>query len=257
MMDLRTILSIMLATVVFAFITVVHSAEKKQALSKGVSVKTMESSRPSSQGKQPTPAKRPKLYKPPEVDKPTKTKPEAKPKGALSDLRIDEIWLDGQCRINFRLRNTGKDAMPDEEHRQELVKIYCGKAHEDYYLGKRALKKKRPVKPDQAVQRLEKSVSYNPSVDPNGVLKRRGGTLSYNTKLKLKERLRVRAYVGHIGRIAKADMREGKSVTLIPQCAAALASDRLKKERAKLGPKTTESVQRAVQALKNQSLSLA
>ena len=50
-----------------------------------------------------------------EGTRPVKRPKPPKPKGKLSDLRVDQVWLDSQCQINFRLRNAGKYAMPGKE----------------------------------------------------------------------------------------------------------------------------------------------
>ena len=39
------------------------------------------------------------------------------------DLVMDSIWLDNQCNINFKLRNTGKGNIPDAEHRESVVRF--------------------------------------------------------------------------------------------------------------------------------------
>ena len=59
--------------------------------------------------------------------------PKPKPTGTLSDLRVDHVWLDDQCRINFKLLNAGEHAIPDKEHSQGMVRVYVKKSYEDFY----------------------------------------------------------------------------------------------------------------------------
>lgn len=134
----------------------------------------------------------------------TTQQPKSKPTGTVSDLSVDKVWLDNQCMINIKLKNAGKYTMPDKEHSQGMVRVYFRKSHEDFYFKKISVQKK-------------------PAVDPNGALKKPGSTLSYNTKIELKERLRVSVYAGVINSIAKADKKKGKSLTLVPVCAPTLA----------------------------------
>ncbi|MFC2170265.1 hypothetical protein ACFLRM_06885 [Acidobacteriota bacterium] len=119
--------------------------------------------------------------------------------GKLSDLRVDQIWLDAQCQINFRLRNAGNNFMPDQEHKEGMVRIYFGKNYEDFYLSKASPKKKTPV-------------------DQKGTLKSVGMSLNYNTKIVLTEEINVKAYAGYINKITTADQQRGQSLTLLPLC---------------------------------------
>ena len=171
-MKTRVILAVTLVTAVFLFVTLFYGTAQSGSGHRII-------------GREAEPTKPVKRTKPPA------------PRGKLSDLKVDQVWLDGQSRINFRLRNAGKYTMPDNEHKGGMVRIYFGKSHEDFYLSKASAMKQLPV-------------------DPKGALKKVGSSFAYNTKIVLKERLKVKAYVGYIDRITMADKRKGKSLTLTP-----------------------------------------
>jgi hypothetical protein len=120
----------------------------------------------------------------------------------LPDLVVDSIWLDNQCHINFKLRNVGKGNIPDGEHRESVVRVQFGSEIKDLLLGR---------------------------IDPNGVLKRAGGSVSFDTQILLKAPLEVRVIVDFNRRIQETDPGERnneKTVKLTPQCASAVQSPR-------------------------------
>ncbi|OGP87193.1 MAG: hypothetical protein A2156_08055 [Deltaproteobacteria bacterium RBG_16_48_10] len=120
----------------------------------------------------------------------------------LPDLVVDSIWLDNQCHINFKLRNVGKGNISDGEHRESVVRVQFGSEIKDLLLGR---------------------------IDPNGVLKRAGGSVSFDTQILLKAPLEVRVIVDFNRRIQETDPGERnneKTVKLTPQCASAVQSPR-------------------------------
>jgi len=72
----------------------------------------------------------------------------------LPDLVVDSIWLDSQCHINLKLKNSGKGSISDREHRESVVRVQFGSEIKDLLLGR---------------------------IDPNGALKKAGGLVSFNT----------------------------------------------------------------------------
>ena len=108
----------------------------------------------------------------------TKSTQEKTLTGTLSDIKADRVWLDDQGQINFKLRNSGKRTMSTPEHNQGVVRVYFGKAYEDFLLAK-------------------KSPQGKAAVDPKGALKKPGKTVSYNAKITLGKRANVKVIVLH------------------------------------------------------------
>jgi hypothetical protein len=112
----------------------------------------------------------------------------------LPDLVVDNIWLDNQCNINFKLRNIGKGNIPDEEHKNSLVRIQFGSEIKDFPL---------------------------PRIDSNGVLKKPGGSVSFNTQIVLKSSVDMKVIVDFNKKIKESDAGEKnneKVEKLTPQC---------------------------------------
>ncbi len=107
---------------------------------------------------------------------------------------MDSIWLDNQCNINFKLRNTGKGNIPDAEHRESVVRVQFGSEIKDLPLGR---------------------------IDPNGALKKAGGLVSFNTQMILKSSVDVKVIVDFNHKIKETEAGERnneKSLKLMPQC---------------------------------------
>jgi hypothetical protein len=114
--------------------------------------------------------------------------------GLLPDLVVDSIWLDGQCNINFRLKNSGQGGIPDAEHRESVVRVQFGSEIKDLLLGR---------------------------IDPNGALKKAGGLVSFNTQITLKSLVDVKVIVDFNKKIKESDAGEKnneKVEKLTPQC---------------------------------------
>jgi len=112
----------------------------------------------------------------------------------LPDLVVDSIWLDTQCNINFKLRNSGKGSIPDGEHRESAVRIQFGPDIKDFPLSK---------------------------VDSNGVLKKAGGLIPFNAQITLKSSVDVKVIVDFNRKIKETDGGEKnneKVAKLTPQC---------------------------------------
>jgi hypothetical protein len=112
----------------------------------------------------------------------------------LPDLVVDSIWLDNQCYINFRLKNAGKGNIPDGEHKESVVRVQFGSEIKDFPLSK---------------------------VDSNGVLKKAGGLVSFNTQILLKTSMDVKVIVDFNHKIKETEAGEKnneKVAKLIPQC---------------------------------------
>jgi hypothetical protein len=113
----------------------------------------------------------------------------------LPDLVVESIWLDGQCNINFKLRNSGKGNIPDGEHRESVVRVQFGSEIKDLLLGR---------------------------IDPNGVLKKARGFVSFNTQIILKSPMEVKVVVDFNRKIRETNPGERKNEMvskLTPQCA--------------------------------------
>jgi hypothetical protein len=108
------------------------------------------------------------------------------------DLVVDSIWLDSQCNINFKLKNSGQGSIPDGEHKESVVRVQYGSEIKDLLLGR---------------------------IDPNGALKKAGGLVSFNTKIPLKSSADVKAIVDFNKKIKESnEMNNEKAAKLTPQC---------------------------------------
>jgi Kre9/KNH-like N-terminal Ig-like domain len=119
----------------------------------------------------------------------------------LPDLLVDSIWLDNQCNINFRLKNSGKGNIPDTEHRESVVRIQFGSEIKDLSLAR---------------------------IDPNGALKKAGGLVSFNTQMTLKSSIDVKVIVDFNQKIKETDAGEKhneKAEKLTPQCVSVAKTD--------------------------------
>ena len=122
----------------------------------------------------------------------------------LPDLVVDSIWLDNQCNINFRLKNAGKGNIPDAEHRESVVRVQIGENVKDFLLGR---------------------------VDSNGVLKKGGGVVSFNTDVLLKSPVEVKVIVDFNKKIKETETGERKNeitARLTPQCPSAVKDQHYK-----------------------------
>lgn len=112
----------------------------------------------------------------------------------LSDLVVDSIWLDSQCHINLKLKNSGKGSISDREHRESVVRVQFGSEIKDLLLGR---------------------------IDPNGALKKAGGLVSFNTQIILKSSVDVKVIVDFNKKIRETEDGEKKNEMvskLSPQC---------------------------------------
>jgi hypothetical protein len=110
------------------------------------------------------------------------------------DLVVDSIWLDSQCNINFKLKNSGQGSIPDGEHKESVVRVQYGSEIKDLLLGR---------------------------IDPNGALKKAGGFISFNTQVVLKSSVEVKVIADFNHKIKETEVGEKnneKAAKLTPQC---------------------------------------
>jgi hypothetical protein len=131
------------------------------------------------------------------VTSPEKLTP--RPEIQLPDLVVDKVYMDKTCRISFKLSNRGRGAIPDSEHELARVTIY-------YY----QLPMRKPVEFD--VYR------FSDAVDPRGVLKAPGSSVTYATDIKLSQPHQVEVYVDskHNVKESKEDNNRPEATTLNP-----------------------------------------
>lgn len=118
------------------------------------------------------------------------------------DLVAESIWLDHQCHIHIKLKNSGGGNIPDAEHRECIVRVQAGSEIKDLFLGR---------------------------IDPGGILKRAGGSVSLDTQIPLKTPSELKVVVDFNRRIQETDPGERnneKVVKLTPQCASAVQAPR-------------------------------
>ena len=109
----------------------------------------------------------------------------------LPDLVVEKVWLDEQCQVNFVLKNAGKGSIPSSSHIQGTVKVYSGAVQEIFYFTRVSAKGKPPV-------------------DPGGGLKTPGGSVTYNTGIKLNAPVDVIVSVNEDKKILEAGYANNK-----------------------------------------------
>ena len=123
--------------------------------------------------------------------------------GLLPDLVVDSIWLDNQCNINFKLRNSGKGDIPDREHRESVVRVQFDSEIKDLPLRR---------------------------VDPTGALKKAGAVGSFNARILLQSIADVKVIVDFNQRIKETETGERnneKLAKLTPQCPTGIAGEKM------------------------------
>lgn len=117
----------------------------------------------------------------------------------LPDLIVERIWLDTQCKINFSLKNKGSVKIPDDQHGQALLKLFIGS--------------------NEVVYSLARPMPSGPAVDPSGLLKAAGSTVSFNTGKTLPEQRLVRVWVNHTNQIRESQTNNNTGrESLTPNC---------------------------------------
>ncbi len=117
----------------------------------------------------------------------------------LSDLVVERVWLDSQCKINFQVKNNGPGSVPDDKHRLCRLRLFIGSREVDYG--------------------LSQSFQGRQAVDPAGALKRPGGVVSFNTGERLESQRLVRVWVDNTDQVREAN--EGNNTgreSLTPNC---------------------------------------
>ena len=120
-----------------------------------------------------------------------------KPIKRLPDLVVEKIWLN-RGYISFSLKNGGKGAIPNKEHKNGKVTVaYGGKTQTYAFTGKSG---------------------GNAPVDPSGTLKSPGHTITYTTGIKIKSaklarNISVRVYVDSTKKIQ--EQNEGNNTKTV------------------------------------------
>jgi len=110
----------------------------------------------------------------------------------LPDLIVEKVWLDEQGTIVFSIKNAGRGVIPDSAHGQSRVRVRYGDKALDFRLTK--------VKP-----------TGRPAVDGEGVLKKPGGSITYNTGIKLSSPAKVIVIVDYNKRIKESNEKNNQS----------------------------------------------
>jgi len=111
---------------------------------------------------------------------------------ALSDLSIERIYLKN-CTIYVRITNHGKGGLSEEDYLRGKLVIEIEEIKEKGTFS-------------TSPQKTRKYTFALKDVDPNGVLKKAGGTVDFDTKIGNTERQRVRAHIEGL----KADGKKGR-----------------------------------------------
>ncbi len=120
----------------------------------------------------------------------------------LPDLIVERIWLDTQCKINFSLKNKGSVKIPNDQYNRAQLKLFIGST--------------------EVIYALTKPTASGPAVDPGGLLKAAGGTVSFNTGKTLEEQRLVRVWVNHTHQIRESQTNNNTGrESLTPHCPAA------------------------------------
>lgn len=117
----------------------------------------------------------------------------------LPDLIVERIWLDTQCKINFSLKNKGSVKIPDDQYGRAQLKLFIGST--------------------EVVYSLARPTATDPAVDPSGLLKAAGSTVSFNTGKTLPEQRLVRVWVNHTNQIRESQINNNTGrESLTPNC---------------------------------------
>ena len=119
----------------------------------------------------------------------------------LPDLIVERIWLDTQCKINFSLKNKGSVRIPDDQFGRAQLKLFIGSK--------------------EVIYTLAKPTASGAAVDPTGLLKAAGGTVSFNTGTVLQEQRLVRVWVDHTHQIRESQTNNTGRESLTPHCPSA------------------------------------
>ncbi len=126
-------------------------------------------------------------------------KPFEKPK---PDLIVERVWLDLQCHIHFKIKNAGNGTISDADHGKGVVRVHYGREHEDFYFNRA-------------------SSGGKPPVDSAGALKSPGGSVQYDTKIKLESPMSVVVHVDADHKVMESREENNRlSQSLTPQCPA-------------------------------------
>jgi hypothetical protein len=118
----------------------------------------------------------------------------------LPDLLVAAIELDDDCHLIITIENAGASTIPDRQFKKCNVNVRHGISKEDFYLG-------------------ILSKNGKPAIDTYGVLRKPGGKVTYNTKIKMEDTSRVEVHIDPRNLIAEADDDNNRRIaTLKPNC---------------------------------------
>jgi len=117
----------------------------------------------------------------------------------LPDLVVERIWLDDACQLNVRIKNIGNGAIPDADFAKAVMRISSGKQFKDF-----------PYSEGSSVQAV---------VDPGGALKAPGGSVEFNTGIKVDRALKVAIFADPRRSIRESNEGNNRKMEqLNPQC---------------------------------------
>lgn len=117
----------------------------------------------------------------------------------LPDLIVDKIWLDDACQINVRIKNVGSGTIPDAEFAKAVIRIASGKQFKDF-----------PYSDGSSGQAV---------VDAGGSLKAPGGSVEFNTGIKVDRALKVAVFADPRRSIRESNEGNNRKMEqLNPQC---------------------------------------
>ncbi len=117
----------------------------------------------------------------------------------LPDLVVDKVWLDDACQINVRIKNVGTGTIPDAEFTKAVIRISSGKQFKDF-----------PYSEGSSGQAV---------VDAAGTLKAPGGSVEFNTGIKIDRALKVAVFADPRRSIREANEGNNRKMEqLNPQC---------------------------------------
>lgn len=120
---------------------------------------------------------------------------------SLPDLAAEKIELDKDCNLIFTVSNGGPGAIPEDLFKDCVIQVRIGQYQENFYLGMVSKRNKPPV-------------------DPNGVLLKPGGRVSFNTGIRIQEETKAAIYVDFQNKIEESnnDNNRSSTVALKPNC---------------------------------------
>jgi hypothetical protein len=122
-----------------------------------------------------------------------------RPEVYLPDLVVERVYVTKTCRVGFELRNAGRGQIPDSEFDAARATVY-------FY---------------QIPTRKQVGTKYYPlkgTIDPRGLLKQPGGSVSYTTDIILSAPYQTEVYVDSSHKVNESNENNNRPdfVTLTP-----------------------------------------